>query len=290
MLSEKIKQIGGTLALRLTLYYAGIFTLSSVAALLLIYLMTSAHLQESLDEDLRDDVEEFAILLAEGDREPLWDELRGEARFEEPEDFFFRLFSAEGEVILTSDLAPWAGLEDAQTVVDRIDSSAGIFLKTIVPPDHEYGARVVYARLAPTLYLEMGESLEQNADLLELIVEIFARTMILILLLAALSGWFMARRALKGVEEVTHTALRISKGELGRRIPMKSRGTEIERLARTFNYMLDRIHSLITGIQEVTDNIAHDLRSPVTRIRGTAETTLLQGKELKDKPVSAVLK
>ena len=59
---------------------------------------------------------------------------------------------------------------------------------------------------------------------------------------------------------------------------MKARGHEIEQLAITFNSMLDRIHLLVTGMREMTDNIAHDLKSPITRIRGTAEVTLTSGK------------
>jgi signal transduction histidine kinase len=84
----------------------------------------------------------------------------------------------------------------------------------------------------------------------------------------------MARRALQGVEEVTQTATEISKGALETRVPVKARGDEIDRLATTFNSMLDRIHALITGMREMTDNIAHDLRSPISRIRGFAEMTL----------------
>ena len=61
---------------------------------------------------------------------------------------------------------------------------------------------------------------------------------------------------------------------------MKARGGEIERLASTFNTMLDRINGLINGMREMTDSIAHDLRSPITRIRGIAEMTLTTGESL----------
>jgi signal transduction histidine kinase len=90
----------------------------------------------------------------------------------------------------------------------------------------------------------------------------------------------MARRALLGVEEVTQTAEDISAGDIERRVPLKSRGTEIDSLATTFNDMLDRIHGLIHGMREITDNIAHDLRSPITRIRGVAEMALTSGESM----------
>jgi heavy metal sensor kinase len=92
--------------------------------------------------------------------------------------------------------------------------------------------------------------------------------------LAALGGWFMARRALSGVEAVTKTAQMISRDVLDMRVPVKPRGDEIDELASTFNEMLDRIEKLVAGMKEMSDSIAHDLKTPITRIRGIAEITL----------------
>jgi signal transduction histidine kinase len=100
------------------------------------------------------------------------------------------------------------------------------------------------------------------------------------LLLAASLGWFMARRALGGVERVTETARGIGQGDFARRVTVSNRGDEIDNLATTFNVMLDKIQSLILELKQVTSDIAHDLRSPITRIRGMAETTLLGDKTM----------
>jgi HAMP domain-containing protein len=83
-------------------------------------------------------------------------------------------------------------------------------------------------------------------------------------LVAAFIGWFLARHALQGVEEVTQTAMKISNGSIDERMAVKSRSYEIDCLANTFSGMLDRIESLIKGMREMNDNIAHDLRSPLT--------------------------
>jgi signal transduction histidine kinase len=92
----------------------------------------------------------------------------------------------------------------------------------------------------------------------------------------------MARRALAGVETVTQTARQISEGSLKERVPVKKHGVEIDQLAITFNQMLDRIQTLVSGIKEMSDNIAHDLKSPITRIRGISEVTLTTEGSLKD--------
>jgi heavy metal sensor kinase len=100
------------------------------------------------------------------------------------------------------------------------------------------------------------------------------------MVVATLLGWFMARRALTQVEEVTQTARGISATDLGRRVPLKGQADEIDRLATTFNDMLDRIQTLVAEMKEMTENIAHDLRSSITRIRGMAEMALTTGKSI----------
>jgi signal transduction histidine kinase len=84
------------------------------------------------------------------------------------------------------------------------------------------------------------------------------------------------------VEEVTKTANEISQGAFDRRVDVKGRGEEIDTLAQTFNRMVGKIELLIRGMREMTDNIAHDLKSPITRIRGVAEATLTGGKSAND--------
>ena len=84
----------------------------------------------------------------------------------------------------------------------------------------------------------------------------------------------MAKRALSGVEKVTQAAVDITHGAFGRRVPVTSNGDEIDRLADAFNTMVDRVQELIGQMKEITENIAHDLRSPITRMRGLAEMAL----------------
>jgi signal transduction histidine kinase len=84
------------------------------------------------------------------------------------------------------------------------------------------------------------------------------------------------------VEEVTRTAIQISDGDFNSRVPIRGRGEEIDRLATTFNNMVERIQSLVKGMREITDNMAHDLRSPITRIRGIAEMTITSAGDTRD--------
>jgi heavy metal sensor kinase len=116
--------------------------------------------------------------------------------------------------------------------------------------------------------------MEEEARLLLVFKQLFLGTMSGLLVLAMVGGWFMARRALSGVAMVTRTAQQISEQDLNTRVPVRHRHNEIDLLAITFNQMLDRVQTLVTGMRQMNDNIAHDLRSPITRIRGLAEVTL----------------
>jgi signal transduction histidine kinase len=113
----------------------------------------------------------------------------------------------------------------------------------------------------------------------------FGTPLAILIILSAGVGWFMAKRALSGVEEVTRAAVDITHGAFDRRVPVTLNGDEIDRLANAFNTMVDRVQELIGQMKEITENIAHDLRSPITRMRGLAEMALTGENTDEDYPV-----
>jgi signal transduction histidine kinase len=91
-----------------------------------------------------------------------------------------------------------------------------------------------------------------------------------------LISYVSARRTLFRIERITETASHIGSEDMSERLPEPANSDEISRLARTFNHMLDRIQSSVNQLRAVTDAVAHDLKSPVTAIRGTLEAALSQ--------------
>ena len=95
-------------------------------------------------------------------------------------------------------------------------------------------------------------------------------------LMGFLISYMSARRTLLRVQRITDTVARIGSEDLAERLPQPVNSDEISRLAKTFNQMLDRIQSSINELRSVTDAVAHDLKSPVTSIRGALESVLIQ--------------
>jgi signal transduction histidine kinase len=124
------------------------------------------------------------------------------------------------------------------------------------------------------LHSGSGMSYHALSALREDFREYFGTPLMAVIIISAIGGWFMAKRALSGVEAVTKAARDIAGGALDRRVLLRGRDDEIDRLAGTFNDMVERVQLLIKEMKEITENIAHDLRSPITRMRGMAELAL----------------
>ena len=97
--------------------------------------------------------------------------------------------------------------------------------------------------------------------------------------LGLLISYLSTRRTLRRVERITETVARIGSEELDERLPEPAGSDEISRLAKTFNHMLDRIQASVKQLRSVTDGVAHDLKSPVTSVRGTLESALSAGND-----------
>jgi heavy metal sensor kinase len=271
-----------TLAFRLTLWYAGIFTVSSCIAFLLFYTLISSFIRERTDQELLDQVNRFSVLLASQGVDSVKDAAVIEAYAAGVKKIFFRFLSVNGQVFSSSNMSYWQDIYVDENALKALLRDNRPMFQTVAIAGRSEKIRILYAELSPSIILQVGMAMESYSRLLDAFQRIFIATMTFLIFLAAGVGWFMARRAVSGVEAVTRTAQKISGGTLEERVPVRARGDEIDQLAITFNRMLDRIQALLTEIKEMSDNIAHDLRSPIARIRGLAEVTLTSGKNLND--------
>jgi heavy metal sensor kinase len=279
-MSSRTPRLRNTLAFRLTLWYAGIFALSSCIAFLLFYTLITSVIRDRTDQELAGQVRRFAATLTSEGVDEVTKAAVIEAQAAGVRKVFFRLLYPSGVAFSSSNMAYWQDIAIQGNAIRQLLQGTGPVFETVVIPGRKDEVRILYAMLSPGIIVQVGEAMESYSRFLDAFKGIFIATMAFLIVVAAGVGWFMARRAVSGVEAVTRTARMISAGTIERRVPVKTRGDEIDQLAITFNQMLDRVETLLTELREMTDNIAHDLKSPVTRIRGVAEVTLTTGKSL----------
>jgi len=268
-------RFSNTLAFRLTLTYSAAFLVSAIATLCVLYLSINSILNNRMDEDLKEDIMEYQVLHSAEGMNRVIQELEREVGSDDEGQVFFRLLNKEGQEVFASDLSEWNGLKTNQRFLQQVlDSKAVYALETIKLVGHEFPVRTNYGLIAPGLVMHLGESLEEKEEIMDLLLTVFAGMFCVAIPLASGVGWIIARRAVRGIEEVSRAAVDIEKGQLDRRVTMKNQGDEVQKLVDTFNAMAERIRCLITEMREMTDNIAHDLRSPLSRIRAISERAL----------------
>ncbi len=125
--------------------------------------------------------------------------------------------------------------------------------------------------------LLIGHDIEDHQVLRDILRRALGVSLFWLALVGALGGLFVAHRMLERVDVMSASARRIMAGDMNERLAVSGAGDELDRLAANFNAMLERISELMAGLREVSDNIAHDLKTPLTRLRNRAEAALRAG-------------
>jgi signal transduction histidine kinase len=135
-------------------------------------------------------------------------------------------------------------------------------------------ALVNVTELSGGFRLLIGRDLEERRRLFGIVAHAAQWSLLVVIVLGIGGGIFVARRVLRRIDAMTGTTRRIMAGDLSGRLPVGRSGDELDRLAENLNAMLERIEALMVGLKEVSDNIAHDLKTPLTRLRNRAEEAL----------------
>lgn len=139
-------------------------------------------------------------------------------------------------------------------------------------PDHHALVRVF--QLPGGFRMLVGRDLEERERLYHIVTAAGRWSVAIVIVLGLAGGLFVTRRVLRRVDAMTETSRSIMAGDLGERLPVAGSGDELDRLAVNLNLMLERIEALMKGLKEVSDNIAHDLKTPLTRLRNRTEQAL----------------
>ena len=146
------------------------------------------------------------------------------------------------------------------------------------PESTEHNALVRVVRLPGGIRILVGRDLDERERMFHIVALAGRWSVAIVIVLGVIGGVFVSRRVLKRVDAMTDTAQTIMAGDLSGRLSVIGSGDEFDRLALNLNGMLERIESLMRGLKEVTDNVAHDLKTPLTRLRNRCEAALRTAK------------
>jgi signal transduction histidine kinase len=245
---------------RIAAYYAGLFALSVVLLFGFVYWNSTVELTQQLQRSTQHEAQSLHQIYRERGWEALHAEVSERARRGAASGPFYALLDRNGEV-LASNIGPMKPFDGWRRIQ-----------RSLAPDQDDDGALVLLlgTRLEQGL-LVVGRSLAPIDELQEVFLSGLGWTLGLTVVLALLGGIAMSRSALRRVERIVAVSNDIMEGNLARRLPVSGARDEIDRLAETINRMLERIQTLIEGLRQVSSDIAHDLRTPLGRLRQRLE-------------------
>ena len=258
----------GRLGLRLASWYAVVFVVTSLAIVLLTYRLLEASLVERDQQLVISTLREYSQRYAEGGLGSLAEAVDIQQRSGRQERLFVRVVRGQSETVFLSapyafndfDVSPLRGLSGLEQILSHSGSAR---------------LEVASARLADGTLLQVGKSTENREALLSRFRYVLAIVSLVIVATGLAGGAIVTRSTLQPIRQLI-AAVRgiIRTGRINARVPVRSERDAIDELSALFNEMLDRITTLIRGMEHALDNVAHDLRTPMTRLRGVAERAL----------------
>jgi signal transduction histidine kinase len=266
----------GGLAHRLSWLYGLLFSFTLALALTVCYVAARSLLQQQEDEDLIEDVIEFNGYFAESGLSGVKKEIRRELLGGEHSDIYFRVYNKSGEPVFSSNLASWPEIPNPAGMLANITEDEDSWLLGHRQyQGKEFPTAIALGPLGRDYFIEIGESTEENQEIMDLLLRIFLALLVVVVPVTAFGGWLVARRSVRDLAQVGHAARLLRDGDLQSRARVSAgSAVEVSELAETFNSMAAKVENLLDEMQEITDNVAHDLRSPITRIRAICETAL----------------
>lgn len=267
-----------TSAFRLALIYATLFSALSAATLGFIYWSTRSQIESQVDARLRLETDYLINLYNSAALPELLEAIQRRNQIDTYGRFYYL-----------------ANNETASSSEDSTDENMPIRMKSMrshttknmgdvadLPPGSPRAfnpVRVAETQLKNGLKLTIGHEISDEKALLDHTFALVVGATLLTLFFSLIGGVWIGMRMLRRIDSVNRTATEIMSGDLSQRLSVTARDDEIDEIATKLNQMLNRIEDLMKSMQQVTNNVAHDLRSPLTRLRNRLEVTLLEERD-----------
>ncbi len=272
MSSRRSRKIGLSFSLKMSFLYALFFVISSLGLFVVAYYLIEGLVEQREQEIVRDRINEYVAWYEEGGLRAL------KARFDEQSNtardvFFVRVVGPFNNVLFVSIPERFQGVDLNQ--LKSISSTEKDFWLSIKDRTRKGSWTIGLAPLPGGFTLQVGKSSVQSQELLSYFRTVFIIFVVPILLLGIIGGGILTFRAIRPIRSLIQTVRDILEtGKMSKRVPVRGGRGEMDELVGLFNQMLDRNDSLIRAMRNSLDNVAHDLRTPMTRLRGMAELAL----------------
>lgn len=267
-----------TSAFRLAVIYATLFSALSAATLGFIYWSTRDAIDNQVDARLRIETDYLINLYNSAALPELLEAIQRRNQIDTYGRFYYL-----------------ANNETASSSEDSTDENMPIRMRSVrsyttrnmgdvaeLPPGSPRAfnpVRVAETQLKNGLKLTIGHEISDEKALLDHTFALVVGATLLTLFFSLIGGVWIGMRMLRRIDSVNRTATEIMSGDLSQRLSVTARDDEIDEIATKLNQMLNRIEDLMKSMQQVTNNVAHDLRSPLTRLRNRLEVTLLEKRD-----------
>jgi len=257
-----------TIAFRIVLVYVVLFTFSAAAIVAFAYWNTARALNDETDQTIEAETTGLTDLYQREGLGGLTDVIIGRS-----------VRGGQALYLLTdSDLHPIAGNLDAWPATEPV--SEGFvefdFQRGSGGEPQRYRARGRIYTLTGGFHLLVARDVHERYETERIFTTALPWSIGLMLLLGVVGGGLISRNLLARIDSINRTSREIVAGNLSRRIPVTRARDELDALAEDLNHMLDRNERLMRGMRDVTDSIAHDLRTPLNRLRNRLEGLFLQ--------------
>jgi heavy metal sensor kinase len=264
-----------SLSFRFTALFSGFFALGSALLFLFTYLFLAGSLHREDIADMRSKLLEFWAVYQTGRTELVRRELSLERMVTEERPFMLRIAGRRNNTLFLFMPAHWQSYDPSR--LERLQSIREGEIISLPSRDSPGRLEVAAVQLSDGNILQVGMTDDRRREALQHFRRIFLLVFAPLGVLSVVGGFLFSSRSLAPVRQLIRATRDITAtGQMNARIPPRGSGDELDELVSLFNEMLLRIDTLIQAMRESLDNVAHDLRTPLTRLRAGAELALAQ--------------